>query len=81
MSISYKKASEIILQQYPDSDITSAFKLPDGYLFCIKPKNWPQDEYLLDGFFKVSNDGIMSEYSPVMDPEEFKESLKNEIIE
>lgn len=79
MSITYKKASELILQTYSDSDIIGAFKLPDGYLFSMKPKSWSKDEYVLDGFFKVSNDGVISEYSPVMDPEEFKEALRNEI--
>ena len=79
MSITHKQASEIILQKHPDSDIIGAFKLTDGYLFSIKPKSWSQDDYVLDGFFKVSNDGVISEYSPVMDPEEFKEALQNEI--
>ena len=79
MSISYKQASETILQKYSGSDIIGAFKLPDGYLFSIKPKYWSKDEYVLDGFFKVSDTGELSEYSPVMDPEEFKEALQNEI--
>ena len=79
MSISYKQASETILKKYSDSDIIGAFKLPDGYLFSIKPKSWSQDDYVLDGFFKVSDTGELSEYSPVMDPEEFKEALQNEI--
>lgn len=79
MSIQYKEASEIVLKNYPDSDIIGAFKLPDGYLFSMKPKSWSKDEYVLDGFFKVSESGEISEYSPVMDPEEFKEALQNEI--
>jgi hypothetical protein len=79
MSIQYKEASEKLLQKFSDSDIIGAFKLTDGYLFSIKPKSWSQDEYVLDGFFKVSSTGVISEYSPVMDPEEFKEALQNEI--
>lgn len=79
MSTLYKQASEIVLKKYPDSDIIGAFKLSDGYLFSMKPKSWSREDYVLDGFFKVSSDGTMSEYSPVMDPEEFKEALKNEI--
>lgn len=79
MSISYKQASETILKKYPDSDIIGAFKLTKGYLFSMKPKSWSQDDYVLDGFFKVSDTGELSEYSPVMDPEEFKEALRNEI--
>lgn len=79
MSISYKQASETILKKHSDSDIIGAFKLPDGYLFSMKPKSWSKDDYVLDGFFKVSNTGELSEYSPVMDPEEFKTALQNEI--
>jgi hypothetical protein len=79
MSIQYKEASEKLLKKFSDSDIIGAFKLTDGYLFSIKPKSWSQDEYVLDGFFKVSSTGVISEYSPVMNPEEFKEALQNEI--
>lgn len=78
--VSYEQAKKIIISTYPDSNVIGAFKIPSGYIFSLKPKTWKNDEYVLDGFFKVSNrDGKIIEYSPVMDPEEFKTALKNRI--
>ena len=37
------------------------------------------EEYVLNGFFKVSNDGKITEYSTVANPEEFKKALNNKI--
>lgn len=37
-------------------------------------------DYILDGFFKVNNENGIEEYSPVMNPDEFKECQKH-IIE
>lgn len=77
--ITYKQAKTLILQKYSDSKIVGSFKIPTGYIFSLKPKSWKDDEYVLDGFFKVSNEGKLTEYSPVMDPAEFKEALRNVI--
>ena len=78
--MTYERAKEIILRKFDDSDIVASFKTHSGYIFSIKPKTWNDKEYVLDGFFKVSSDtGKISEYSPVMDPEEFKQALKNRI--
>lgn len=76
----FNLAVKKILKQYPDSKIIGAFKIKNGYLFSLKPKSWKDDEYVLDGFFKVSDDEGITEYSPVMDPAEFKEAMKNRII-
>jgi hypothetical protein len=35
------------------------------------------DKMVLDGYFKVDSNEKISEYSPVKDPEEFKEARKN----
>lgn len=78
--MTYERAKEIVLRKYPDSNVVASFKIQSGYVFSIKPKTWNDKEYVLDGFFKVSSDaGKITEYSPVMDPEEFKQALKNRI--
>lgn len=78
MSISYSKAETILLSRHRDSIILCGMELSDGYLFSIRPKNWKDDQVVLDGFFKVSkSDGKISEYSPVMNPEEFKTAMKH----
>jgi hypothetical protein len=80
MQVQYAQAKRIILNAYPDSVVTSGMKLPNGYLFSIQPKTWKEDEILLDPFFKVDgNTGKVTEYSPVMNPEEFKQALNNVI--
>ena len=78
--MTYERAKEMILRKYADSNIVASFKIPSGYVFSIKPKNWNDETYVLDGFFKVNSDtGKITEYSPVMDPEEFKKALNNRI--
>lgn len=78
MKIGYKKAEEIILKAYPDSFIVAGMKGKDGYIFSIRPKKYKGD--LLDSFFKVHfNDGLLAEYSTVMDPEEFKYAMRKPI--
>ena len=77
--MSYESCKQLILKKYPVSKVIGAFKIPSGYIFSLKPKSWKDDEYVLDGFFKVTTDGKISEYSPVRDPEEFKLAMKNVI--
>ena len=80
MQLQYAQAKRIILDAYPDSVVTSGMNLPNGYLFSIQPKDWNEEEILLDPFFKVDGStGAVTEYSPVMDPEEFKQALQNVI--
>lgn len=78
--MNYETCKRAILSKYSDSKVVGSFKTSNGYIFSLKPKSWGDDEYVLDGMFKVSFDGkSISEYSPVMDPEEFKQALKNRI--
>ena len=82
MGCNCDRAKKIILAKYSDSIINSIMETPDSYIFNIQPKDWDDNDYVLDGFFKVSKtDGDLSEYSPVMDVEEFKAALKNIIYE
>lgn len=55
------------------------FEVKDGYVFSLRPDKWPKDEVLMDPFFKVSANGKVTEYSPVMDPKEFREGMQNRI--
>ena len=61
------------------SDISILFEVKDGYVFSLRPDKWPKDEILMDPFFKVSANGKVTEYSPVMDPKEFREGMQNRI--
>lgn len=76
--VKYAEAKHKILSKFKNSELLCSMQLKDGFLFSIKPKS--TDDYVLDGFFKVTNAGAIEEYSPVMNPEEFKESFKH-IIE
>ena len=75
-NIVYAEAKKIIETNplFKNSEILSAMRLSDGFLFSMKPKN---TEGVLDGFFKVTNTAKLEEYSPVMNPQEFKEAMKN----
>lgn len=78
MKITVENAKNIVLDRFPDSIVNSVMDLPSDYLVSIQPKKWDENKILLDPFFKVSKkDGSVREYSPVMDPEEFKKALQN----
>ena len=80
MNVTYESAVKTINEAYPDSHIVCAMQVPSGYVFSIKPNDWDDNSTLLDGFFKVSTtDGKLTEYSPVMDPEEFGLAINNPI--
>lgn len=71
----YIEAKNKMLNKFKDSEILCVMKMKDGFLFSIKPKK--TTDYVLDAFFKVNNYGKIEEYSPVMNPKEFKEAMKN----
>lgn len=77
--ITIEEAKKKVLSAHKDSVVTSIMRLNDGYLFAIKPKNWDPKQTLLDPFFKVDSNGKVTEYSPVMNPKEFKEAFKHVI--
>lgn len=72
------EATKIILSKYSDSIVRTAMESEEAYLFAIEPKDWDQGVEILGNLFKVDRStGAISEYSPVMDPEEFKYFLKH----
>lgn len=75
--LTYEQAKQVILKEYADSKVVNGYQMKDGYLFSIRPKAWDDDKMVLDGYFKVDSNEKISEYSPVKDPEEFKEARKN----
>lgn len=78
--MNYKKAKLTLLKRYPDSKVISSFDCGNSYIFSLKPKTWKDDDYVLDGLFKVSKTSYdITEYSPVMNPEEFKNAMSNKI--
>ena len=77
--LSYIEAKEKILKTFPDCTIRGSNRLPDGYLFVVHPQHVPDGEFYHGGLFKVTDAGEIEGYSPVMNPEEFKEALKHPI--
>lgn len=74
--LTYKEACTKILEKYSDSEIVVGYQGSKFYLFAIKPKN--SNKRLLDNYFTVDKKtGEVNEYSPVMNPSEFKEMLKH----
>ena len=77
--LSYFEAKAKVLRAYPGYIVLASNYLPDGYLFSTQPWTVPQGEWYLGGHCKVTYAGEVLDYSPVMDPEEFKEALKHPI--
>lgn len=77
--LTWQAAQTKILNQYPNSKVLAIMRLKNAYLFSIQPKSYAGNNYALDAYFKVDYSGKISEYSPVMDPEEFKNAMQNRI--
>lgn len=76
----YGEAKKRILKEHPESIVTRGMKTKLGFIFALRPKNFDSSKQLLDPYFQVTTTGKVQEYSPVMDPEEFKYALSH-IIE
>ena len=79
--ISYKEAGQLVLNKYDkNSSVISVLDAGSSWIVSIAPKNLSKGEYVLDANFKVNKlTGKVSEYSTVMNPEEFKKALKLEV--
>ena len=81
LMVNYEKAKNIVLLNYSDSIIMLAFDTNTKFIFSIRPEGFNIDDELLDPFFSVTKDtGILAEYSPLMDIEEFKNAVINRVI-
>jgi hypothetical protein len=77
--ISYETAKSIAVKGNDGKNMAASNRLQDGYLFSFIPKDLPEGEFFLGGYCKVTYNGSLEEYSPVCNPEEFKQALKNRI--
>lgn len=74
----FKEAGNIVAKEYPDGIVSAIMEIDNSFIICLIPKNLKPGDISLDSFFKVDKKTKkISEYSPVMDPEEFKKALKN----
>lgn len=69
-------AAKIACDKLGNSVAIGGFKVNGGWVVALKPKNW-KGGTLMDPYFKVTEGKIVTEYSPVMDPKEFREGLKS----
>ena len=77
--ITYEAAKEIACRGNSGKVMVASNKLPDGYLFSFIPENLKKNEFFVGGYSKVTFTGQLQDYSPVFNPEEFKQALKNRI--
>jgi hypothetical protein len=79
--MTFNDAKQTILRRFRDSNITLAFEINSGFVFSIKPKNWSKDDAILDAFFLVNKtNGRIYEYSPLLNPDEFKHAIYNRVL-
>lgn len=77
--IAYEAAKDIAIRGNSGKTMVASNKLPDGYLFSFVPKDLPEGEFFVGGYCRVTFTGQLQDYSPVFNPEEFKQALKNRI--
>ena len=75
--LTYKEANNLVEKKYKNSHVSLTMDLGKKFIIALEPNNLKKGTTSLDSFFSVDKQfGIVKEYSPVMDPEEFKKALK-----
>lgn len=75
--LTYEEANELVLREHKDAHVNQTFDAGKKYIIDLEPNNLKSGVTSLDGFFAVDKlTKKVSEYSPVMDPEEFKAAMK-----
>lgn len=73
-------AAKAVLAKHKDSHATYGYDLGTFFVISIKPNNWNDDDILLDPFFAVDKrNGLISEWSPLMDMPGFKKAKETAI--
>lgn len=79
--MTYEEAIKKVLSKHKDCKCTSVLDMKNAFVVSIEPKNWNQEEMLLDPYFSVDKKtGKVSEWTPIMDPEGFKEALASGVV-
>ena len=77
---SFDEAKINIDYNFRDYTVSGVFELGEDYLFVVTPQNMGDDDYVLGGYYRISTeDGSIHGYSPVANPQEFKEALDKKI--
>lgn len=75
--LTYEEANELVLKKYKDSHVNQTLDAGKVFIIDLEPNGLKAGTISLDGFFAVDKlTKEVSEYSPVMKPEEFKVALK-----
>lgn len=76
-----EQAKVIIEKKHPESRVISGMDFPDKFVFSIVPKKEKDASRLMDPFFSVDKKtGKVSEFSPIMDIENFRKNIKNPVM-
>lgn len=75
--LTYEEANKLVLEKHKDAHVTCTMDAGKKFIIALKPNSYDNDKFVLDGTFAVDKlTKKVSEYSPVMDPEEFKAAMK-----
>lgn len=80
--LTYEEANKILLEHHKDSHVTCTMDAGKKFIIMLKPNSYKEDQVVLDNTFTVDKlTKEISEYSPVMDPEEFKAAMNKVVYE
>ncbi len=78
---SFSEATKNIECNFSGFVVNAVYAIDSGYIFSIEPKEMSDNKYVLGGFYKIERmTGEITGYSPVMNPEEFKNALNNPVM-
>lgn len=79
--MTYREAIKKVLSKHKDCKCTSVLDMNNIFVVSIQPNDWNPGEMLLDPYFSVDKKtGKVSEWTPIMDPEGFKEALASGVV-
>lgn len=79
--MTYEEAIKSVLSKHKGCKCTSVLDMKSKFIVSIQPNNWNPGEMLLDPYFSVDKKtGKVSEWTPIMDPEGFKNALATGVV-
>lgn len=79
--MTYDEAIKKVLSKHKDCKCTSVLDMKSIFVVSIQPNDWNPGEMLMDPYFSVNKKtGKISEWTPIMDPEGFKEALASGVV-
>lgn len=77
--MTYEIAKSIIKELFPDTVIIGSYKMGKAFMFSLQHKGFTDEDFDTEMLYVLDEKGILYDYCPVADPDEFDKILSNRI--